>query len=312
MYTFGSGAVRRESRDGALCAVDRYGLELLERSLEMKKLLAFCVLFVALSTFVCARLEAAEVSATPASDAADREVLFQVSLLQGLMLGDFEGSLPIGELKKHGDIGLGTFTGVNGEMIVLGDSVYRAAGDGSVEVASDDERVPFAAVTFFDADESEALDGPIDFAALRKRLDAKVAELGVNRFYFIRIHGAFSKMNVRSALKQEPPYNKTLVQVMEKDQRFFNYENITGTVVGLYCPAYMSMLNAAGWHMHFISDDRAKGGHVLGLEVKSAKLEWDYTNGFKMQLPESKAFADFNLQVDQSEDIKKVETNDKH
>ena len=113
-------------------------------------------------TFPSARLEAAEVSATPASDAADREVLFQVSLLQGLMLGDFEGSLPIGELKKHGDIGLGTFTGVNGEMIVLGDSVYRAAGDGSVEVASDDERVPFAAVTFFDADESEALDGPID------------------------------------------------------------------------------------------------------------------------------------------------------
>ena len=74
----------------------------------------------------------------------------------------------------------------------------------------------------------------------------------------------------------------------------------------------MNMLNAAGWHMHFISDDRAKGGHVLGLEIKSAQLEWDYTNGFQMQLPNSKSFAEFDLQVDQSEDIKKVETNEKH
>ena len=265
----------------------------------MKKICLFLVFVLALT--VCPSL------AEQSSDS-----IYQVALLQSLAQGYFDGIITIGELKRHGDTGIGTFDGLDGEMIVLGDSVYRAAGDGSVEVASDDERVPFAAVTFFDADESEALDGPIDFAALRKRLDAKVAELGVNRFYFIRIHGAFSKMNVRSALKQEPPYNKTLVQVMEKDQRFFNYENVAGTVVGLYCPAYMNMLNAAGWHMHFISDDRAKGGHVLGLEIKSAQLEWDYTNGFQMQLPNSKSFAEFDLQVDQSEDIKKVETNEKH
>lgn len=278
----------------------------------MKRFLTLCIMAIVLPTFFCVHAKSADNHDAKSADAADREILFQVSLLQGLMLGDFEGSLPISELKEHGDIGLGTFTGVNGEMIVLGDHVYRAAGDGSVEEAAADERVPFAAVTFFDVDEQESLDGSIDFAALRKRLDEKVATLGVNRFYFIKIKGLFSRMNVRSALKQNPPYDKTLVQVMEKDQRFFNYENVAGTVVGLYCPAYMNMLNAAGWHMHFISDDRAKGGHVLGLEIKSAQLEWDYTNGFQMQLPNSKSFAEFDLQVDQSEDIKKVETNEKH
>ena len=62
-------------------------------------------------------------------------------------------------------------------------------------------------------------------------------------------------MQVRSELPQTEPY-KPLAKVLETDQTFFDYENIKGTVVGLYCPEYMSDLNAVGWHFHFISEDR--------------------------------------------------------
>ena len=78
--------------------------------------------------------------------------MYQVSLLQAFMHGEYDGVVKVGDLKKHGDIGLGTFEGVNGEMIVLDGVVYQAAADGSINVMKDDEKIPFATVTKFDED----------------------------------------------------------------------------------------------------------------------------------------------------------------
>ena len=163
-------------------------------------------------------------------------------------------------------------------------------------------------MTFFDADETEQIENIDNFDTLRELLNNKVEKLGTNRFYMIRIDGEFSTINVRSEYSQTEPY-EPLADVLEHDQTFFDYENIKGTVVGLYCPAYMSNLNAAGWHLHFVSEDRSKGGHVLGINIKSAEIKWDYTDGFEILLPENDMFSSFDLTLDQSEDIKKVETD---
>ena len=77
----------------------------------------------------------------------NKDVLYQVSLLQGLTNGDYYGSVPVTELKQHGDTGIGTFNKLNGELIMLDGGVYRAAGDGSVEAVSDEETIPFSIVT---------------------------------------------------------------------------------------------------------------------------------------------------------------------
>ena len=53
--------------------------------------------------------------------------MYQVSLMQAFMHGEYDGVVKVGDFKKHGDIGLGTFEGVNGEMIVLDGVVYRSA-----------------------------------------------------------------------------------------------------------------------------------------------------------------------------------------
>lgn len=237
----------------------------------------------------------------------DTDVLYQVSLLQGLTLGDYHGSITVEELKRHGDTGIGTFDGLNGELILVDGEVYRAAGDGSVEIASDAETIPFSNVTFLDADVTKNLKDIPDYDALCGELDRLAAERGKNRFYMIRIDGSFREVNVRSEYAQQEPY-EPLVEVLEDDQTFFDYTDIDGTLVGLYCPPYLSDLNAAGWHLHFISEDKTKGGHVLGLHIADATLIWDDTDGFQMQLPQNEMFAGFDLTVDQSEDIQKVET----
>ena len=125
----------------------------------------------------------------------------------------------------------------------------------------------------------------------------------------VRIDGTFKKVHARSELKQQEPY-KPLAEALKTDQREFSWEDTEGTVVALYCPQYMNDLNAVGWHMHFVSADHSAGGHLLDIDIDSADLKIDCTQGFNMLLPETKMFPDLDLTIDQSKDIKKVETKD--
>lgn len=243
-----------------------------------------------------------------ASTSQDTETVYQVALLQSLTQGYYDGIIKVSDLKKHGDTGIGTFEGVNGEMIVIDGKVYQALGDGSVKEAAEDETVPFSNVTFFDNDISVDLKDIKDMASFKSELDKTVNDNGKNMFYVVKVKGTFEKMYVRSEIKQEKPY-KALDKALETDQREFNYENITGTVVGLYCPDYMSGLNAAGWHFHFISDDRTKGGHILDLSFNEAKAELDITPEFNLELSDNSDFQKMELSKDVNDAIKKVETD---
>lgn len=273
----------------------------------MKKIFATILAAALLLSFTaCSSLQDSKAEKT---DDNSRETIYQVALLQSLTQGYYDGIVKVSELKEHGDIGIGTFEGVNGEMIVLDGTVYQALGDGSVQEAADDETVPFSNVTFFDKDGSVELKDIKNVDALKGKLDSMVEKNGRNLFYFVKMTGTFEKMNVRSELKQEKPY-KTLDKALETDQREFNYENIKGTVVALYCPDYMGGLNTPGWHFHFISDDKTKGGHLLDLSFTKATAEYDTTPGFDMYLSDNNDFQKMELAKDVSSAIKKVETND--
>ncbi len=277
----------------------------------MKKLFAMMVsttLFLSLTA--CGSQPTASQPAAPQQTAAqDTETLYQVALLQSLTQGYYDGIIKVSELKKHGDTGIGTFEGVNGEMIVLDGTVYQALDDGSVKVADDNETVPFSNVTFFDADITEDISDIKDVNGLKTALDKIVSAKGGNLFYMVKVDGTFEKMFVRSELKQQKPY-KTLDKALETDQREFTYENIKGTIVGLYCPDYMGGLNAAGWHFHFLSEDKAKGGHILDLSFANAKARLDATPTFAMTLSDNGEFQKMELAKDVNDAIKKVETNE--
>ena len=81
--------------------------------------------------------------------------MFQVSTLQALMLGYTKSVITVDELLTHGDIGLGTFEHVNGEMIVLDGHCYQAKSDGAIIEAEGKTGVPFCAVAHMTSD-SEA------------------------------------------------------------------------------------------------------------------------------------------------------------
>ena len=148
----------------------------------------------------------------------DSETVYQVALLQSLTQGYYDGIIKVSELKEHGDTGIGTFEGVNGEMIVLDGEVYQALGDGTVQVADDNETIPFSNVTFFEPDITETLSDVKGMANLKENLDQVTTKNGKNMFYVVKINGTFDNMFVRSEIKQEKPY-KTLDKALETDQR---------------------------------------------------------------------------------------------
>jgi acetolactate decarboxylase len=93
-----------------------------------------------------------------------------------------------------------------------------------------------------------------------------------------------------------------------KNQAVFEFHDIEGTIVGFRCPPYVSGINVPGYHLHFLTKDRAAGGHVLDFIVGDASMYIDDTSEFTMSLPgQDSDFYDPDLSQGSTDEIEKVE-----
>src|SRR5262245_1570931 len=69
--------------------------------------------------------------------------VYQVSTISSLLAGGYDGDTTVAELLRHGGFGLGTFNGVDGEMMVLDGRVYRGTIDGRAHAVADSALTPF-------------------------------------------------------------------------------------------------------------------------------------------------------------------------
>lgn len=222
----------------------------------------------------------------------DGETMYQVSTLQALLDGGYDGHITVGELKKHGDIGVGTFDKIDGEMIIVDGTVYQARYDGSVNVADDKLTVPFANITHLDEDFSVTLPKISSMDDLTAQLTEAInsPSLGEGRggcqIYVARMEIAqCDEVFVRSELPQQKPY-RPLAEVLKTDQREFTYTNIGGTIVALYFPDFFDKQNSTGWHLHFVSTDKTKGGHIFDITTsESVTVHIDATPYYNLYMP---------------------------
>lgn len=71
-----------------------------------------------------------------------RHVIFQISTIDALLDGAYDGDVSFAVLREHGDFGLGTLEACDGEMIALDGEFFQAAADGTVRRVADEERRP--------------------------------------------------------------------------------------------------------------------------------------------------------------------------
>lgn len=229
--------------------------------------------------------------------------IFQVSTLNAILQGAYDGVVTYGHLRQHGDFGLGTFNGLDGEMVMVDGQVYQIKVDGSVSPVDDAMQTPFAVVEFFEPTWRRTIDQPLTLAELPELLHSHFAS--DNYFYAVRLDGHFAHVKARSVARQVKPY-PPLVEVT-KTQSIFALENVTGSLVGFRFPDYTQGLNMPGLHLHFITDDRQAGGHVLDFQLTQGELTVEHTAAFQLELPETEEFSQAGLDFDNRELVRQAE-----
>lgn len=240
--------------------------------------------------FAVAGLLAASCSAqkiaTPVSKTENTDRVYQYSLFTALANSIYDGSFTVAGAKNKGDMGLGTYNGLDGEMIVNNGKVYQFPADGKVKMPDDNSLVPFTVVKFFETDVTVNTE-ETDYPTLKKLAEKQFSS--PNFIYALKVSGTFTRIKCGSAEKQHEPYEKTLSEAIA-NRPVFEWKNVEGTLVGFWFPEYVGGVNLPGFHLHFISADETKAGHVLELEATSLKLEIDQSSGLEFDLPETEAF----------------------
>jgi acetolactate decarboxylase len=231
-----------------------------------------------------------------------QHTIFQVSTSGALVKGVYQGFVRMGDIKRHGDFGLGTFDSLDGEGIMLEGHCYRAGSNGTVSEVSENVLTPFWVTTKFQTDRKEDFQNVLHLEDLCDRLSAM--RPSDNLMAAIRIDGIFSSIKVRVACKAEAGVD--LVSAMAH-QHEFSYQNIKGTLIGFYTPEYARTINVPGYHLHFLSSDRICGGHVLNLKATLLSVAVEITSDFHVALPENQAFLLADLTGDPAAQLSKAE-----
>ena len=239
------------------------------------------------------------------------QCMYQVSTLQALAMGYNKAVITVEDLLRHGDTGLGTFEGVDGEMIVVDGICYRAVVDGTVTQASPETGVPFASLSRLGSQRKFPLEAVPDIETLKAMLTLRIEEnFGLNSMHMVRIDGSFERVSARSETGQLTQHI-TLKDMLQNNQQDFFFDDIDGTLICVYYPDYMDGINAQGWHLHFLSADRTRGGHVFDLSLRNGQVHIDKISRIEIQLPYSPAFDTYSLKNASQDEIRQVEQGKK-
>ena len=217
--------------------------------------------------------------------------LYQTSLMSALMAGIYEGEATYGQIRKHGDFGLGTFNDLDGEMVGFDGTFYQLRSDGSARPVTGDQKTPFAVVTFFQPEQELDVAQPMTkselLATLEKATDA-------NLFSAVRVDGTFDEVRTRTVERQVKPFPPLTEAAKHQAEKVFN--TVQGTLAGFRSPAYAQGIGVAGFHLHFLRQDKQAGGHALDYRLRAGKVRIGTMHDFRVELPTSAEFLETNFE----------------
>ncbi|MCF6515423.1 acetolactate decarboxylase [Lactobacillus sp. S2-2] len=224
--------------------------------------------------------------------------LYQYGTLALLVPGLFKGTASLNDILNHGDTGIGTGEGLDGELIIINGTTYQVNGDGDVNKLNDNFKLPFADVHYADFNNLFTVNNETSASQLYEQI--LKSNKTNNIFIAVKIHGIFSFMKTRAVKKQEEPY--TTLENSAKDQSIFTKNNVEGTIIGYYAPELFNGPAVGGFHTHFLADDLSMGGHILDF-----KMESGYVNGQKLykleqDLPKDEEYLNHDFSNDDIED----------
>lgn len=227
------------------------------------------------------------------------DTLYISAPVNALVDGIYRENRTLAQIKQQGDFGLGTFNDLDGEMVLLGGVAYQVTGKGQVNRPGDEVQTPFACVTFFrEMTYDEPKSGISSFDELMSLLEGILPS--PNMMYALWIDGDFEHVRTRSVSRQD--HFRPLAEAT-RDQAVFDIKGVSGTMAGFYTPDFMSSLNVPGVHLHFMSEDRTFGGHLLECRAVRLRIGVQILRRLKVDLPASLEYMTADFKRDTARDL---------
>lgn len=225
---------------------------------------------------------------------SNTNTLYQHGTLALLVPGLLDGTTTMKDLLSHGDTGIGTGEGLDGELIILDGTPYQVDSTGKVNLVDSNFTLPFANSHFADYAEMLEVDD-IDRNELQKQITD--AAKSSNTFYSVKITGTFKNMKTRAVQKSNQPY-QSLAKTAE-NQSIFTKESVKGTLLSYYSPDIFDGVAVGGFHSHFMSDEHDFGGHILSFESVTGIVSFQQFDSLEQHLPtDSKNYMEHDFSQD--------------
>ena len=237
------------------------------------------------------------------SNKSTEKILFITAPVNALVEGLYQENTSIEELLNRGNFGLGTFDDLDGEMIINDGQAYQLKSDGKAYKVNLKQKTPYACVTQFEPYSFEYLSGSIKLSELYAFLDRTLPSK--NMVYALKIEGAFAHVRTRSVPKQDS--YKPLVEVA-RNQPEFSFQDIEGSLIGFWTPEFLDKITVPGYHLHFLTSDQGRGGHLLDCVTKEIKISIQHVSRIELALPITLDYLTTNLNRDISSDLNEAES----
>ncbi len=216
-----------------------------------------------------------------ASASASSTTVWQLAPAELLIKGGYDGILSVAEVQRHGDLGLAGADRLNGEMVLVDGQFYQFLASGQVVQPPSTMRLPFAEVTAWTG--GRAIPVPAGLVYNDSSMPALDSRLALDAFYAVRMEGTWDTLVVRTFREQSKPYPPLDSAVHH--QAVDTLVNVRGVMVGFRQPQYAKPMSLPNYHLHFISADRTRGGHVLGFRARDVNLQVSERPEFTVHMP---------------------------
>lgn len=217
--------------------------------------------------------------------------LWQCMPSMAFKLGLYEGVIRVGEARQHGNFGVGQFAALDGELTVVDGRFVHAHASGSVTDARDADKLCFAQLCFFEAEEEWSIAATTDQAAFEQMFHSKTGSPNV--FWAFHIKGRFASVVATAP----PPLTKPFPAFSDavKLRKSFTGTDVEGSMVGFFSPVFTGETGIPGFHYHWQSDDGALSGHVTSFVVTIASTSAMCLDEHLLKLPSTPEYRDVAL-----------------
>ncbi|TFV81497.1 acetolactate decarboxylase [Microbacterium sp. dk485] len=230
------------------------------------------------------------------------DAIIQYAVLDALLAAAYTTGLPAPQARELGDFGIGCCDGLGGEVVLLDGDLVECTDEAPPRAMDDSETLPFFEVCRFPEMAPVDVSGT-DLAALTAAIEEHLVSR--NLFHAVRIDGVLAAVRVRVPRRGRTPF-PSLAEAT-RDQVETVLEECAGTLLGFWAPAIYQGIAVAGLHLHFLSDDRLVGGHVLEASLAKGSLRVAAYRRFDLRLPTDDVFLRTPLSHDQDHRIVAME-----